>query len=243
MAPKSAYTDGFHGPNSTLPTILCLHGGGTNAAIFNVQSIRIQRALADTFHFIFLEGPVIALPGPGVLPVFDGCEPFLRWATPEAGPIPKETVEIIRAAIKERQKKAEVVGVMGFSQGAKLAAGLLMEQQLREKGREGEGLGAEFKFGVLFNSTTPPYANELLENELIAVPSLHVVGKTDPWRKSSVGLYEEYFDKMTGKKIELDVGHRLPNLPDDTDKIVAEIRRLHQETMGSAKGASDQATS
>lgn len=131
---------------------------------------------------------------------------------------------------------------MGFSQGAKLAAGLLMEQQLRAKGAEGEGLGAEFKFGLLFNSTSPPYANELPENELIAVPSIHVVGSSDPWRKSSTGLYEEYFDKKTANKIELDVDHRLPNLPEDTDKVVAGIRRLHQETLGSAKVAVDQVT-
>jgi len=243
MAPKPAYHDGFHGPSSTLPTILCLHGGGTNAAIFNIQSIRIQRALADTFHFIFLEGPIIALPGPGVLPVFDGCEPFLRWATAEAGPAPKETIEIIKTAIKERQKKAGVVGVMGFSQGAKLAAGLLMEQQLREKRGEGEGLGAEFKFGVFFNSTSPPYAKELPENELITVPSVHVVGTSDPWRKSSTELYEVYFDKQAGKKFELDINHRLPSSQDDTDMIVAEIRRMHQETLGSKKTPADQATS
>lgn len=207
-----------------------LHGGGTNSDIFNIQSIRIQRALRDTFHFIFPDGPVKALAGPDVLPVFEGCEPFLRWVDKDVGPIPDETIEVIKRAIRERSKIADVVGVMGFSQGAKTAAGLLYEQQLRDKEGEGEGLGADFKFGVFCMGTSPPLTDKLSTHEKIAVPSVHVVGMTDQFRESSRELYEEWFDKKTAKKIELDVGHRLPSLQEDTDKIVKEVRRLYQET-------------
>lgn len=232
MAPKQAYLDGLL-DDSSLPTVLCLHGSGTNSSIFNLQSVRIQRALKDTFHFIFLDGPIVTGPGPDVLPIFEGCEPFLRWTGPDIGPIPDETIRIIKNAIKERQKKAPVVAVMGFSQGARLAAGLLFEQQLRER-EGGEGLGAEFKFGVFCNGTSPPLTDKISEpKELISVPSVHVVGLTDPWRKSSEDLYENYFDKKTATKVELDVGHRFPMLPEQNEKIVSEIRRLYKETVDS----------
>ena len=231
MAPKPAYRDGLNVDNSDLPTIICLHGGGTNSDIFNIQSIRIQRALRDTFHFIFPDGPGPHGPGPDVLPVFEGCEPFLGWANGgDAGPIPDETIQIIKKAIKERQRISDIVGVMGFSQGARTAAGLLYEQQLRDKGGEGEGLGVDFKFGVLCMGTSPPLTDKLSENELIAIPSIHVVGTSDPWAYSTRELYEGFFDKKTSKKIELDVGHRLPSVQEDTDKIVNEMRRLYRET-------------
>ncbi|TVY86966.1 Esterase, partial [Lachnellula willkommii] len=149
MAPKPAYLDGLSEDDADLPTILCLHGGGTNSTIFNVQSIRIQRALRGSFHFIFLDGPFPYPPGPDVLPFFEGCEPFLGWTNrADAGPMQDESLQIIKKAIAERQKISEIVGIMGFSQGARTAAGLLLEQQLRKKGGEGEGLGVDFKFGV-----------------------------------------------------------------------------------------------
>ncbi|TVY48931.1 Esterase [Lachnellula occidentalis] len=214
MAPKPAYKDGLSVDNADLPTIICLHGAGTNAAIFNIQSIRIQRALRDSFHFIFLQGPF----------------PYERARTGDAGPMPDESLQVIKKAIAERQRISDVVGIMGFSQGARTAAGLLYEQQLRDKGGEGEGLGVDFKFGVLCMGTSPPLTDKLLQNELITVPSIHVVGTSDPWAFSSRELYEGFFDKKTSKKIELDLGHRLPVVEEDTYKIVHAIQRLFRET-------------
>ncbi|TVY30978.1 Esterase [Lachnellula hyalina] len=231
MAPTPAYRDGLSVDNADLPTIICLHGGGTNSTIFNIQSVRIQRALRDSFHFIFPDGPFPYGPGPDVLPFFEGCEPFLGWTNRgDAGPMPDESIQVIKKAIAERQNISDVVGIMGFSQGARTAAGLLYEQQLRDKGGEGEGLGVDFKFGVLCMGTSPPLTDKLSENELIAVPSIHVVGTSDPWAFSSRELYEGFFDKKTSKKIELDLGHRLPSVEEDTYKIVHEIRRLYRET-------------
>jgi predicted esterase len=208
----------------TLPSILCLHGGGTNATIFNIQAIRLQRALSSTFNFVFLDAPFPGPPGPGVLPIFEGCGPFLRWTkSPADNNLPDET----RALITNACKETAFVGVLGFSQGAKLAAGLLLEQHVKkEKG---------FSFGVLLMGTSPPLVGGLSEEERgtkIGVPSVVVVGKEDPWREEGRSLFWEFCDREKATLVELDVGHRLPTLEAETQIIVDEILKLYRETVG-----------
>jgi len=223
-------TDSVPGQNK--PAILCLHGSGTNSTIFNVQSIRIQRALASYFSFVFIDGPFETVPGPGVLPFFEGCGPFFRWiSTTGQIEMPRETKEVI-LKIEEQQKQKDgrgFVGVMGFSQGGRAAAGLLLEQQLKYGTREKDGL----RFGVFLNSTSPPMAYGITEKDLveqIKLPSLHVVGTEDPWADSGRRLELEHFNQEQSVMLEFNVGHRLPMLEEDTMKIVKEILRMHQES-------------
>ena len=218
------------------PIILCLHGGGTNSTIFNIQTIRLQRSLASIFDFVFLDGPFEALPGPGVLPTFEGCGPFYRWMRLRDDSIPKETRRAVDRVIRGPEAEGKVVGVLGFSQGAKLAAGLLLEQQLHGAD-SGAGHWEGFKFGVFLNGTSPPLAPEGFSDEdknaLIAIPSLHVVGLKDPWMVESRMLFD-HFDKTKAVKLEFDVEHRLPTVEAETAKIVGEILRLYKDTCGHA---------
>lgn len=223
-------TSGVPGQNK--PAILCLHGSGTNSTIFNVQSIRIQRALASHFSFVFVDGPFEIGPGPGVVPFFEGCGPFFRWIS-VTGQIemPEESKKLL-LKIEEQQRKKDgrgFVGVMGFSQGGRAAAGLLLEQQLKKGASEHDGL----RFGVMLNSIAPPLAYGVTEQglaERINFPSLHVIGVDDPWKDSGRQLYSEHFNKEQSVMLEFNVGHRLPILEEDTMKIVTEILRMHQET-------------
>lgn len=218
MAPQT----GFASPQPNLPSILCLHGGGTNATIFKVQIIRLQRALSPHFNFVFLDGPFSSPPGPGVLPFFEGCGPFLRWNKSPSDPnLPEETKELIANACKE----IEFVGVLGFSAGAKLAAGLLLEQQVKK--RRG------FKFGVLLMGVSPPLVSGLTDEEKktrIKVPSVVVLGKDDPWREEGMRLYEEFWEVGRASLLELECGHRLPSVEAENRLIVEEILRLYRET-------------
>jgi predicted esterase len=205
-----------------LPSILCLHGGGTNSTIFGIQTIRLTRALSNHFNFIFLDGPFPGPPGPGVVPVFEECGPFRRWTrSPSDATLPEETKKLIADACE----KTEFVGVLGFSQGAKLAAGLLLEQQVR--GRKG------FRFGVLLMGVCPPLVEGLSDKEKgqrIGVPSVVVLGKEDPWMEEGRRLYEEFWEKGKASLLEFDIGHRLPVLEAENQTIVEEILRLYRET-------------
>ncbi len=218
MAPQT----GFANPQPNLPSILCLHGGGTNSRIFQVQTVRLQRALSSHFNFVFLDGPFPCAPGPGVLPFFEDCGPFLRWNRSPSDPnLPEETKELIAAACKE----TEFVGVLGFSAGAKLAAGLLLEQQVRKR--------PGFRFGVLLMGVSPPLVSGLTDEERatrIKVPSVVVLGKADPWREQGRRLYDEFWEVGKASLLELEIGHRLPNVEAENRMIVEEILRLYRET-------------
>lgn len=221
MAQQPGFASDTHTP-TLLPSILCLHGGGTNSTIFNIQTIRLQRALSSNFNFVFLDGPFPGPPGPGVLPVFESCGPFRRWTkSPADNNLPEETRTLIASVCEE----TEFVGVLGFSQGAKLAAGLLLEQQVR--GRKG------FRFGVLLMGVSPPIVSGLSDEEKrtrITVPSVVVLGKEDPWREEGRRLYDEFWERGKVSLLELEIGHRLPILEAETKMIVDEILRLYRET-------------
>lgn len=154
--------------------------------------------------------------------MFDSCEPFLRWTrSPGDSNLPEETKTLISTLCKE----TEFVGVLGFSQGAKLAAGLLLEQQVR--GRKG------FRFGVLLMAVSPPLVSGLSDEQRatkIAVPSVVVLGKEDPWRDEGRRLYDEFWEKGKANLLELEVGHRLPDLEAENKMVVDEILRLYRET-------------
>jgi len=218
-------------PGSPKPAILCLHGGGTNTIIFNVQLIRIQRALASHFDFVFLDGPYESGPGPDVLPVFEGCGPYRSWISEffqkEKPPLTKDLLE--KTLEEQRAKDGRgFVGVLGFSQGVRVGAGLLLEQQVRRR-EDGNGLA----FGVFCNGTRPPLTSGLSEEErreIIAFPTLHVIGLQDPWRDEGRKMFLEHFDGNLGTIVEFDIGHRLPLLEQDTARIAEEILRMHQKT-------------
>jgi len=206
------------------------HGGGTNALIFNIQTIRIQRALSRFFDFIFLNAPFPSHAGANVLPTFDGCDPYFVWTKSVSGALPQESMNNIEAAVEGRE--SDVVAILGFSQGGKLGAGLLLMQQLRDKNTS---YPINFKFGVMCMSVTPPLVSKDFwdrRNERILVPSLHVVGTEDEWHEESLTLFEEHFDNKNSTLLEFDIGHRLPIEDEQTMKIVNSIIGLYKKTTG-----------
>jgi predicted esterase len=128
---------------SLLPRILCLHGGGVNAAIFKMQSRALIRHLQHSFRLVWADGPFLCEPHPDVIEVYGSYAPFRRWLRwlPEHAEIDAESCidEIgyaLRTAMEDDDRDGgtgEWVGLMGFSQGAKLSASLLFEQQAREE--------------------------------------------------------------------------------------------------------------
>ena len=147
-----------------LPRLLCLHGGGVNAAIFEAQSRSLIRHLQHSFRLVWVDGPFLCDPHADVVSVYGSYGPFRRWLRwlPEHVNIDAEScIEEIGYAIRTAMEaderaggRGEWVGLMGFSQGAKLSASLLLEQQVREeKGRNegggGDDVGGSLKHGPI----------------------------------------------------------------------------------------------
>ncbi|KAF1829809.1 hypothetical protein BDW02DRAFT_573625 [Decorospora gaudefroyi] len=163
-------------PNTKpLPRILCLHGGGVNATIFETQSRALVRHLQYSFRLVWVDAPFFCDPHPDIIGVYSDYAPFRRWLrwVPEQAAIDAEAcIEEIgyamRTAMEEDDRAGgtgEWVGLMGFSQGAKLSASLLLEQQAREARARIQGTttasgltglpGLKWRFAILLAGRAP----------------------------------------------------------------------------------------
>ncbi|KAK2059494.1 oxidoreductase [Colletotrichum caudatum] len=208
------------------PKILCLHGGGASAMIFQIQLIRLSRVLEPQFEFVFLDGPIEGEPGPGVLPVFEGCGPYRRWVmddpslAAEEAQLQKETaMELLKVYV---QQTGPYVGLMGFSQGARAAASLLLEQQRQP-------FVPYSLFGVFLCGTYPPFVPD---DDKIEAPTVHAVGLFDPWKPASEELIELCSEQSTRQVVRFPGGHHLPNAPDTIQNIAAMVIGVWKETTG-----------
>ncbi|OTB00802.1 hypothetical protein M426DRAFT_324042 [Hypoxylon sp. CI-4A] len=155
-----------------LPRILCLHGGGTNARIFRAQCRSISRALEPYFRLAFAEAPFASAAGPDVLSVYAEHGPFKRWLRwqPEHPEVDDAAaIADLDACLQEAMDADDLAGangpwvaLLGFSQGAKMAASLLFRQQVRAAklgggggGGGGERAGSDWKFAVLLAGRAP----------------------------------------------------------------------------------------
>lgn len=216
-----------------LPAILCLHGGGSNATVFQIQARRLYWRLKSRFRFVFAEGPLEGEAGWEMLPTFESLAPFRRWVSRQykAGDgdvenTPAEEVavvdEIILRAMEEHGVGREgFVGVMGFSQGARLAAGLMLRQQweIRQSGHSRWG----FKFGVFIGGPFPPIGltpeGVDVDYTLLAqVPTVHAWGREDHVRTGAKTM-ADVCDSRDTFVMDFEGGHHLPLTDHEADDL------------------------
>lgn len=61
------------------PVLLLLHGAGSSAAIFRIQTHFFAKALSPYFDLVYVDAPMRSAPGPGILPYFQGMDAYYRW--------------------------------------------------------------------------------------------------------------------------------------------------------------------
>jgi len=103
-------------------------------------------------------------------------------------------------------------GILGYSEGASIAATLLLTEQRRF---QEHGTPRMFKCGVFFAGWPPmtPELNAMVladESDItIDVPTCHIVGSLDPYLPGSVALYN-VCDQDTAYLFDHGKGHTLP---------------------------------
>ncbi|CRL30865.1 unnamed protein product [Penicillium camemberti] len=211
-----------------LPAIICLHGHGSNAAIFQYQSRKITQVLGTRFRFLFIDSPITTpQPGVGVLPYFATVKPYRRWhqdantiglfdVTPEDIDRERRLVRDNLAEVieRERQNGPGIVGVMAFSQGARVATALCLDPEL----------GVDIKFAIMICGVCPslPLTAEPLSRTLDIV-SVHVQGSTDPWSSKGTRLSKQYFNQKLVSIVRFKGGHEIPAKSQDVDNIACKI--------------------
>ena len=187
--------------------------------------------------------------------------PFKRWLRwrPEHPWIPPQDIVAaldsqLAAAMKHddaRGGTGEWVALLGFSQGAKIAASLLYRQQVREEAFGKHRAGSAYQFGVLLAGRAPlvsldstwaltptlPNAAEITDSpdlarrdyqgiHVLRIPTLHVHGLRDPGRHLHRQLFEDFCDPFSRILVEWDGEHRLPLKLNEVSPVVCQIREL-----------------
>lgn len=210
--------------------------------------------------------------GPGILPFFDGCGPFKRWLPPtekvtieamkrgeSSSAMAAEVETIVRDAVHSvRANGGRVVGLIGFSQGTKVVAGLLRGSEIRRALiARGESVGADtdwcdFSIGLSVCASYPPplippsvsallKASALSEDEQtalvsakIATPVFHVQGIQDEWKWAGESLIKAHYETGSGEGelVEWEMGHHYPVPAEDSERIRDWILRVLGKTEG-----------
>ncbi|KAK8054828.1 alpha/beta-Hydrolase [Apiospora rasikravindrae] len=249
-----------------LPRILCLHGGGTNAVIFRAQCRQLSLKLEPYFRLVYAEAPYASKPGPDVVSVYADYGPFKRWLRwlPEHPEVEERAArEAIDASIRQAMDDDDDiasgpwVGLLGFSQGAKLAASLLYRQQIRvdKLGRGSKGT-TDFKFAVLmagrapivsldpdvFHSSMlgdcaeialkgPPDLMDVVNEEhVLRLPTIHVHGTLDTGLPLHRELLEKYCSPETARVLEWPGGHRIPLKSTDVNPLIDQMLDVARQT-------------
>lgn len=220
------------------PKILCLHGGGTNARIFEAQTARLGMVIRKHFDLVFPDAPLECEAGPGVLPFFEGEEPFRRWhvdsdAEAQNAAHAQQMEATRKLLIRTIREQGPFVGVLGFSQGAKTALELLL---LQEERADEVGI----KFAVLACGTVPP-ADLLFGQrgegeqraQVVRVPTIHAIADSDPWRPQSEHM-PAYCAPETRRVFRYTANHHLPNLPAENQALADLILQVYSEVEGRA---------
>lgn len=213
------------------PRILALHGGGTNSRIFKAQCRALEASLnAHKFRLVYAEAPFPSVPGPDVLSVYSRWGPFKAWLrssdviTPspqDLGAVETAITEAVRAD-DELGGRGAWVSVLGFSQGARIAASLLLQQQRRFVHQY------DFSFGVLLAGRGPlvdfcPELKPETQDMCLFIPTIHVHGSRDP----GLPLHRKMLDLCCGSGttclVKWDGDHRLPIRKSDVRKVVTAI--------------------
>jgi predicted esterase len=141
---------------------------------------------------------------------------------PEVETLLRSTVQRIRAS------GGRVVGLIGFSQGTKIVAGLLRASEyLVESGSQEEDW-CRFDLALSVCASYPPplfpsfVPEDKREGERkIEIPTFHVQGTQDEWNWAGKELIEKYYDVSEGDSefVEWDMGHHYPVAVEESERI------------------------
>ncbi|KAK1750045.1 serine hydrolase FSH [Echria macrotheca] len=155
-------------PTLSYRRILCLHGGGVNAAIFKSQCRSFSSKLSAHFRLVFVDAPYPCPPHAAVTAVYgDSYGQCYRWLRYEDEHEEVDAKDAARAVLRQCRRAmdadddegatGEWVGLMGFSQGAKIAASMIwLGHWLDPRPLPNPmGMDVRFRFAVLLSASAP----------------------------------------------------------------------------------------
>ncbi|BAT99474.1 Rhodanese-like domain-containing protein [Vigna angularis] len=201
------------------PRILCLHGFRTSGEILKQLVLRWPEPVIQNLDLVFLDGQFPSQGRSDVEGIFD--PPYYEWFQANEDFSEYRNFEECLAYIEDFMlKNGPFDGVLGFSQGAILAAALPGMQS------QGVALGKveKIKFlivisGAMFGGNKfgmPKLASNAFSKPIDCL-SLHFIGEKDFMKEESVALLEAFQNPVV---IHHPKGHTVPKLDDKSLEIM-----------------------
>ncbi|KAJ5242586.1 uncharacterized protein N7469_000913 [Penicillium citrinum] len=135
---------------------------------------------------------------------------------------------VLDRLIKIIDEDKDIEAVIGYSEGAQIAATLLIEEERR---RKEQGREPRLKFAILFSGWPPldPIKGHIMVGDEdsdeyeISIPTCHVIGAQDPFLDGSMVLYN-MCDPDTSEIYDHGGGHMIPRVKKTVDDLASFVR-------------------
>lgn len=235
--------------------ILALHGWKQSATVFRSKTGSFRRQLRDVAELEFLDAPFevpdTALPAAqGALapppsgerdppPPSESCRTWWLFDGTKEGPITYSGFDVAYRAICDALSgpQGPFDGVLGFSQGAAVAAAFL-QRYVRETDEKAGTVSSPLRFAILI-SGFPPRDEQLfpsrpLPENVTPIPAAVLLGKVDTIIAPAVTkLLLPFFPSPSSTVIEHDRGHVVPT----DDATINQLRAFLEEFRTGHEGA------
>ncbi|PTU18870.1 hypothetical protein P175DRAFT_0484507 [Aspergillus ochraceoroseus IBT 24754] len=209
---------------------LCLHGAGTGAEVFEIQSGGIIQALESQGHkFKFINGKVNTEVEPELKGIFP--PPFYSHYPRDTAP-GTDLSKAIEYTLDIIARDGPFDAVLGFSQGAALAFSLLMHHAQTHPSSPPLFKTAVFICGAAPYELSGLTLFSLKEGQAypVSIPTAHIVGKLDPLYPVSMDLYASCEPSMA-ELYDHGSKHMIPFDVKNNDAMVAVIERTIQRAL------------
>jgi predicted esterase len=204
-------------------TLLAFHGYTLNGTRMRAQMAGLEGALRDHVDLVYPDAPHECSPA-GIEGLYAlwrvprSAPPHLSWWNATDDGLVYEGWERTRDVVREWALRSSPVGVLGFSQGAMLAASVAALSSA--------GQMPPMRFAVLVAGRIPrATALQPLFERPIRVPSLHVWGDADTVTGSAAPALVERFDPDVREVVRWAGPHVVPTRGQAAESIVDFIRR------------------
>lgn len=217
--------------------VLCLHGFVQSGDIFKLKSSGLRKSLKKIgLETCYLTAPIKIVPAD--LP-FDLSEEDLQkrygaggddkeyrgwWVRNKPDYDIEETLESIKSCV---EKEGPFVGLIGFSQGAGLAA------MISPNFSQLFGQSDPLKFAIFYSGfkvVDNPVLDKYYKTK-ISIPTLHVIGELDTvvTNERSMRLYDECCEPKSATILKHPGGHFVPNARNIVDKEIAWLQNVFED--------------
>nr|AFK23389.1 oxidoreductase [Cordyceps militaris] len=225
------------------PTIICLHGRGANAEIFEIQSMPLIRLLERRFECVFVNAPNECEAGPNILPIFEDEAPFYSWLgsnTSKTTSSYEAIEETIHLFDELESSTPNIAGILGFSQGAAVGLGLLLRDQRRRimglpcAGYRFGVFAGEVRLPVLFEQEDSGASTPSIESDYsrpllgLKTPTIHATGRLDTLATRGTTLSKFEIGTLA-TEFTYEGGHEMPQTPRDNQYLAQWIDTLYDK--------------